>query len=648
VTYLSTYVLKNINFFLTNPMFYVKKVPLGSSSSKFSSAWKKLNPMFSSRVLPLLCSLAVFFCLFGCSSYHSPMPPATLTVSPQPAYVGSGQTLQFTASGYAVTWAVTAASGGSIDAQGLFTAPTVTQNTTVTVTATSTTDSAISASITVNIIVPGTVAPTANAQVALYTISVPDGLSAFIQFSTDTSFNLFTSSVPAPSGGGAVPILVAGMKGNTPYHMRAVFQPTGTTNSVFTDSDHMFTTTAYPATSLPTLTASTTTGQTPQSGVELLDLIGTSTPKVAVAVSDLNGNVLWEYVPNSSIIEPGSFPNPIKLLPNGHFLINWNLQGVDGSRSVLQEVDLAGTVVSQMTAAELNAALASATCVGCNITVVGTHHDFAILPNGHLVVLASTQQTVSGTLVTGDVLIDLDQNHKPVWLWNAFDPGNLDPNHLDVNRHPMLFPDWLHSNAVVYSPDDKSLMLSMRHQAWIIKIDYNDGAGNGNIKWRLGYQGDFALQSGTTNAVDPVDWFSAQHDANIISTTTAGTLDVLMFDNGNQRVLNTSGALCQPATTACDSRVPILHLDETAKTADITFVDKLAPVFSFFGGSARLLKNGNIEFDECAATPLPSNNAAIFEVTKTTPPVTVWSMQIAGQFAYRGIRIPSLYPGVQW
>jgi len=65
--------------------------------------------------------------------------------------------------------------------------------------------------------------------------------------------------------------------------------------------------------------------------------------------------------------------------------------------------------------------------------------------------------------------------------------------------------------------------------------------------------------------------------------------------------------------------VPILHLDETAKTADITWVDKLAPLFSFFGGSARLLKNGNIEIDECAATPLPNNNAHIFEITKTTP-----------------------------
>jgi hypothetical protein len=438
------------------------------------------------------------------------------------------------------------------------------------------------------------------------------------------------------------------MKGNTPYHMRAVFQPTGTTTTVFTDSDHTFTTTSYPAVNIPSLTATTAQGQTPQPGVELLDVLSFTpgSTKLGAVVTDLSGNILWGYVPGSSVVA-GSYPDPIKLLPSGHFLINWNTLGVDGLSGVLQEVDLTGQVIWQMTAAQLNAALAAATCAGCNITVVGTHHDFAILPNGHLVVIAATQQSVTltgdttPTNVVGDVLIDLDQNHNPVWLWNAFD-------HLDVNRHPMTATDWTHSNSIVYSPDDKALMLSSRHQSWVMKINYNDGSGDGSVLWKLGYQGDFALQSGTTNAVDPMDWFADQHDANIVSTTTAGTLDVLLFDNGNQHFIN-STTLCGGAgSTPCDSRVPILHLDETARTADITWIDKLAPVFSFFGGSARLLKNGNIEFDECAATPQPANNAAIFEVTKTTPPVTVWSMQIAGQYAYRGIRIPSLYPGVQW
>jgi arylsulfate sulfotransferase len=609
------------------------------------------------RTVSLLCVSFVFI-LLGCGSSYK--GATNVSLSAQAAYVGSGQSMQLIATvtndTSGVVWSVSGSAGGNVDASGNFTAPVVTQNATVTVTAASKKDPTITASCLVTVIAPGTVTPTANAQVALYTITVPDGLSASIQFSTDTSYGLTTWSVAAPSGGGAVPILVAGMKGNTQYHMRAIFQPIGTTTTVFSDVDHTFTTTAYPAANIPSLTVATASGQTPQSGVELLDLVSTTGgTKLSAVVTDLSGNVLWGYNPGASV-PAGTGVGPIKLLPNGHFLVLFSNSNEDGSNSVVQEIDLAGTVIWQMTAAQLNAALAAAnsagTCGGdgCNVTVVGNHHDFAILPNGHTVFIASTMKSVTltgattPTNVLGDVLIDLDQNHNPVWVWNSFD------GQLDVNRHPMGFPpDWLHSNAVVYSPDDKALMLSMRHQAWVMKINYNDGAGDAHIMWKLGYQGDFALQSGITNAVDPRDWFNAQHDPNIISATTAGTLDVLMFDNGNQRIYQSNPLiLCGASTDPCESRVPIIHLDETAKTADITWIDKLAPIFSFFGGSARLLKNGNIEFDECAATPLPNDNAAIYEVTQTAPPVTVWSMQIAGQYAYRGFRIPSMYPGVQW
>lgn len=598
----------------------------------------------------LVCLLALF--LVGCGSGSS-VAPTSPSISPSAIALSLGQSVQFQATlpgaAQSYTWSVNGIQGGNattgmIDGSGNYTAPSNTQSIAVTITATSSSVPSSSISAQVYVVAPGVVEPTQNPQVALYTIIPPAAANVAIQFGPTTNYGMSTWTQGSPSGGGPVSTLVAGMRGSTLYHMQAIVKFSDGVS--YSDSDQTFTTGALPAAStLPTIATTTTSGSTPQSGVELLDLLSTTNTNlmITVAVTDLAGNILWVYQPGSSIPQGiGEIADPIKLMPNGHFLINFSTSGgADGVESVLQEVDLSGNVFWQMSAAELNQALAAATCAGCNITVVGTHHDFAMLPNGHLIVIASEQQTlpVNGypnpVLVTGDVLIDLDQNRKPVWVWSTFD-------HLDVNRHPMNFPDWTHCNAIVYSPSDGDLILSSRHQSWVMKIDYNNGKGTGNILWKLGYQGDFTLVGGT----DPVDWFYAQHDANVSSTNSNGTFQMLMFDNGDNRVLDSSGTICG-TTTPCASRVPLLQLDETALTATIQWVDPLAPVYTFFGGSARLLANGNIEFDECATTN-PANNAAIFEVTQASPPQTVWQMQIGGEYAYRGFRIPSLYPGVQW
>ena len=589
-----------------------------------------------------LCFIVAFLAA-GCSSTP---PHVTLSISPGAAALSPGQTAQFQATlpGSGVDWSVNGVVGGNssvgtIDGNGNYTAPTAMQSATVTVTATSHSDSNASATAQVYVVVPGTVVATSNPQVALYTIAPPGDGTVTVGFGPTTSYGLSTWTQQAPAGGGAVGTFVAGMLANSTYHMQATITFSG--GVTFTDLDHTFTTGSLAAGTLPTLTATTSPGMTPQSGVELLDLISldTTTNKMGVAVTDLSGNVVWTYNPEI----PGVTADPIKLMSNGDFLINFSFGQPDGQNSVLREVDLTGNVVWQMTAAQLNQALAAANCTGCNITVVGTHHDFALLPNGHVIVIAALQQVVSGVTVTGDVLIDLDQNHKPVWVWNEFD-------HLDINRRPYMFPDWTHTNAIIYSADDGNLIISIRHQNWLVKIDYNNGAGTGDIIWHLGYQGDFTLLNadGSTDN-NSTDWFYAQHGPSFTTSNTTGNFSLVLFDNGDDRgVAVVAGGTCgvtgQPA---CYSTVPMLNLDETAKTATLA-VNPTTPDYSFFGGNAEVLKNGNLEYDECASTPLPSNNAAIFEATQTSPPQTVWQMQITGQYAYRGMRIPSLYPGVQW
>ncbi|MGB7234008.1 MAG: aryl-sulfate sulfotransferase [Candidatus Acidiferrum sp.] len=600
----------------------------------------------------------------------------SLNVSPPASAIGTSNNVTFSATGDAegVTYSLagftnsgmgTAAAPGSIDASGNYNPPPGSPSIYVVVTATSKTNPAVSASATVNVVAPGTFASTNNVQVAQYSVVAPSPANISVQFGLTTSYGLATWTVPTGSLGGApsVPLYVAGMTQSTPYHMRGVLQFGD--GSSFNDSDFTFTTGALTTGTVPNITTATTAGMTPQPGVEVLDLIneGAST-LLTTLVADLNGNVLWAYNPGTSV-PAGSSAQPIKLLPNGHFLITWTVSSSLGeaASSVLQEVDLGSNVIWSMTSAQLNTALAAATCAECNVTILGTHHDIAILPNGHFVTLANTQQTVSGIVVNGDVLIDLgdmdnvggdNPNHtpQPVWVWNEF-------NHLDINRRPYMYPDWTHTNAVIYSKTDGNLIISIRHQNWLVKIDYNNGAGAGDILWKMGAVlpgdtgadvADFALLNADgTPDTTATDWFFAQHGPSFTTTNTSGNFGLVLFDNGDDRgAAVVAGGTCGVAgQPACFSTVPVFTIDETAKTA--TFViHPTTPDYSFFGGNAEVLANGNVEYDECASTFLPAENASVFEVTQNPTPQTVWEMKVAGQYAYRAMRIPSLYPGVQW
>jgi arylsulfate sulfotransferase len=597
--------------------------------------------------------------------------PISITLTPQTSAIAVSQTLPFTASGdpAGVTWSLAAstnsgpgatAPAGTIDASGNYTPPPGSPSLIVAVTATSKTDPTKSASATVNVAAPGQFANTNNVQVAQYAVSTAASAKVSVQFGLDTSYGLTTWTQPTPQLGGPVSLFVAGMKASTPYHMRGVLQFADGTQ--FLDADQTFTTGALPANLVPTITTTTTPGMTPQSGVELLDMV-VITPAGKLpesVVTDLSGNALWAYQP---ALPGGPGPNPVKLLPNGHFLINFS-GNPDGANAAVQEVDLGGNVIWQMTTAELNTALAAATCAECNVTVIGTHHDFQVLSNGHLIVLASLTQTLpDSTTPTGDIVIDLgdmenvggnNPNHvpQPVWAWNEF-------NHLDTNRRPYMYPDWTHSNAVIYSKDDGNLIISIRHQNWLVKIDYNNGVGAGDILWKLGAKlptdtgqniADFTLMNADGTAdTNEEDWFFAQHGPAFASSNTTGKFSLVLFDNGDDRgVVDVAGGTCGVAgQPACFSTVPLFDIDETAKTA--TFViHPTTPDYTFFGGNAEVLANGNVEYDECGATMPPTNSSFVYEVTNASTLQTVWKMQITGQYAYRGMRIGSLYPGVQW
>jgi arylsulfate sulfotransferase len=635
----------------------------------------RLDARFLARMLAgLFGSVAVTTGCGGGGSHAPASPPLTpppvpqqmgsVTVSPQQVALGSGQAEHFAATvagSGALVWSVNGIAGGNssvgtVDSAGEYLAPgVVAQSANVVVQAAlSSAPQTNFATAVVALVQAGDVESTANPQVAQYTLNLPQPGTVQVQFGIDTAYGRRTWSQPTPSTpvnyGGPVTIEVAGMLGNTTYHMQAL--ATLSNGAAYADGDHAFTTGAPPPT--PPVQITTPAGLAPQPGIELFDSaelgLPLYSPSLAQAfATDLQGNVLWTYRYSGT---PANVITPIKLLSNGHMLLNLTVTTPatgpplpPGTANDIREIDLAGNTVHDLQLSSLNASLAASGFAG--ITLYAFSRDFLALPNGHFVFLATMAQQESnltgfpGTVdVAGDVLVDVDQNYKPDWVWSTFD-------HLDLNRHPYQFPpDWTHSDALLYSSDDGNLLFSIRNQNWIVKIDFQNGTGSGAVLWRLGEGGDFQLLGG----VDPADWFYAQHGMNFFSANTSGQFELGVFDDGDDRPAPQGGICGVAGAPACYSTAEVLLVDETAKTATLLH-HYVAPAsyYSFFGGQTDLLGNGDIEVDFCAAQP----GGIVLEyqpgpsVTETSP-LIVWQAVTPGAYLYRALRQPSLYPGVQW
>jgi hypothetical protein len=571
----------------------------------------------------------------------------TLNVSPSSALVLPEQTVQFSATenGSSLskpTWQVNKVAGGNsavgtISSSGLYTAPANSTTTSVQIAVADSARKLTSSPSRVSIFQPnnfqaGTVASTKNPLVAQYTIQAPEGAQVEVQFGTTANYGLNTWTQSAPQLGGAVSIYVAGMRASTTYHIRGMMHlPNGDT---LTDADQTFGTGAISG-DLPRFTIQQTSGLDPAAGVEMLNLFEeASQTQVTAVVTDLNGNIIW-YDP----IQP-SAPFPMRLLPNGHILlVAGTLNSMaEANSGTIEEIDLAGNIIFELKQADLQTGLQNAGFPITSESNVLPDHDIQELPNGHLIILASIDKTVTGFgLVRGNVVIDWDPQTGPVWTWSTFD-------HITPSRAPFGTADLTHGNAILYSPDDGNLVLSLRNQNWILKLNYQNGAGNGDVLWRLGPGGDFTM----TNGNAPLQWNYGQHYPVLLGPNTAGIFRIMFFDNGNNRLEDNNGDVCgTTGQPACYSSVPIFQLDENAKTAQLIQENSLALAYSICCGSNNFLSNGNLEFDVAYDVNRP-NVSYIKEMTRETTPQLVWEMSITGQLAYRGFRIPSLYPGVTW
>jgi arylsulfate sulfotransferase len=600
--------------------------------------------MFAWRIRFAVVGLIAFCSAMSTScGYSSPA-----FIAPSAVVLLPGQSFQFTISTASLSvppLLVNGVAGGSssvgtITRDGLYTAPATPSGQQVTI---GVKGQSSSAAVTIIPSVSGSVTATQQPLVASYSIVAPAGTSTQVQFGPDTNYGLSTSATMMPAGG-PVTILVAGMRANTPYHMQAVLDLSN--GSKVLDADHVFTTGSTPAGRLPDITVQNGTG-TPSPGVELLSMVprvAGQTPLSAVA-TDLEGNVVWYYDLGTSNALP------VKPLTNGHYLVLVAPPAAAaGAGNEIREIDLAGNIITDVSLSTVNAAVSS---IFGGAPLSSFHHDVEVLPNGHWILLVNYGETINNvagvppnSVMEGDALIDWDPQQSVAWTWSTFD-------HLPLSRVPYGFAapgsgtatDWTHSNAIVYSPTDGNLILSMRNQNWIIKINYNNGAGDGSILWTLGDGGSFTLPPGQA----PIEWNYGQHYPTVVSANSAGVLSLMFFNDGNNRLMDSNNDVCgTPGIGACYSSVPIFQLDESANTATVLWEDNLLPYYSTCCGDALLLPNGDVEVDVANDFTVTPNYSDILEVTQTQSPELVWEMQIYNQLAYRGMRIPSLYPDQVW
>jgi hypothetical protein len=290
---------------------------------------------------------------------------------------------------------------------------------------------------------------------------------------------------------------------------------------------------------------------------------------VDTLATNLAGQVVWYYDPVAN-----AFPSyATSVVPGGTVLLLGGLQSGVTDANTLREVDLAGDTLRETNVDAVNAELAA---LGQH-PIAAFNHDAQRLPNGDTAVLATELMTLEfkgkPTLYRGDMVLVLDQNFQVAWVWDPF-------TQLNVHRLPTLGEgpsDWTHANSIAWSPEDGNLIVSLRSQDWVIKIDYANGTGDGHVFWRLGPHGNFRI-----NSKAPSPWFSHQHDARYINNTT-----LVLFDDGNTRQKNDRQA---------KSRGQELILDEKTMVATLVVNANLG-TYNPAVGSAQMLPNGSLDFD---------------------------------------------------
>lgn len=311
-----------------------------------------------------------------------------------------------------------------------------------------------------------------------------------------------------------------------------------------------------------------------------------------LVILDEEGELVWYYKADSRIAG-------VHRLRNGNlFYHHVNFRSI--------EMDLCGNIINRFHATRRPWGPVE-NSIG--IEADSLHHQPHEMPNGNFLALTANAQEIENYYtseydsdaprktqrVVGDNIVEFTPGGEIVWSWNTFD-------HLDVMRicyhlmvpywHTRGFPnhlDWSHGNGVTYDPHDDSIMVSLRHQDAIIKID----KASKEIVWILG---------------DHTGWESPQKERLLTPThnlrwhyhghnpRVTGKNRFVMYDNGICRAMPFHAPEAPPAK--CFARAVEYEVDPDKMTVTEVWVSSTDEsndrVISWAMGDAHHLLNGNM------------------------------------------------------
>ena len=260
---------------------------------------------------------------------------------------------------------------------------------------------------------------------------------------------------------------------------------------------------------------------------------------------------------------------------------------------------------------------------------VADEHDFQILPDGNVLLMAYDAETVDmsklildppdmgdilpdlkvNATVTGVVIQEIDPSKNVIFEWRSWDHFSFSDSTSSLADQNI---DLVHANSLALT-NDGNLLLSSRDQNEITKIDLQTG----DIIWRLG---------GKENMFQFINSqpFAYQHD-------------VRQLPNGDITVFDNHGTQQNPAP----SNTLEYQIDEAKKTVtQVWSFTHIPPIFAQFMGDMQRLPDGNTFIDWGA--PSQAKGYAYVSMTEVAPDGSVlFDFTFDQPYAsYRAYRFP--------